>query len=193
MAAERLFLAVDLAAEARDALAAAVEQAAPGELPGRPVPPRNWHITLRFLGDTAPPHRDELIAVLRERELGPAFHIELAGAGAFPRPRRAAALWIGVGTGHQDLARLASKVEEAARNAGFGPENRPFRGHITLARMRTQTDVERVTLALSQLAVTTRVTEVTLFRSELGSGPPRYLPVERFALRHVRSEKEREK
>jgi RNA 2',3'-cyclic 3'-phosphodiesterase len=189
MTADRLFLAVDLAAEARDALAAAVEDATPGELPGRPVPPRNWHITLRFLGGTAPPHRDRLIAVLRERELGHAFDVELAGAGAFPRPRRATTLWIGVGTGHEELARLASKVEEAARLAGFGPENRPFRGHVTLARMRTQTDVERVTLALSQQTVTTRVTEVTLFRSEPGSGPPRYLPVERFALRHVRSEK----
>jgi len=44
---ERLFIAVPLTEQARDKIAAALPP-----LPGRRVPPQNWHFTLRFLGDT---------------------------------------------------------------------------------------------------------------------------------------------
>lgn len=130
----RVFAAVVPPTEVVVALDAAVSGLA---LPGRRVPPPNWHITLRFVG-----HVD---AVTYERWLGalsriPPFSVEvrLHGLGAFPNPRRATVLWAGVQTA--ELADLAAQVEEAAQSAGIAPEERPFRPHLTLARVRPPAD-----------------------------------------------------
>ena len=64
------------------------EHLAQFSLPGRPVPPQNWHITLRFL--------DVVDRVTYERflsEIYPlketSFDVALDGFGAFPRPKKA--------------------------------------------------------------------------------------------------------
>lgn len=83
---ERLFLAVDLAAELRRALEAHLRG---HDLPGRPVPPPSWHLTLRFLGDTLPEQRARVAAELRAASPGAPFTLGFDRAGAFPRPARA--------------------------------------------------------------------------------------------------------
>ena len=54
---ERLFIGVPLTDEARRA----VEKALPKKLPGKLVPPENWHFTLRFLGSTAAEEREKIV------------------------------------------------------------------------------------------------------------------------------------
>jgi hypothetical protein len=49
------------------------------------VPPKNWHFTLRFLGDTDARSRDALISSLHATRLGNRFSIRFDGLGAFPR------------------------------------------------------------------------------------------------------------
>ena len=83
-ASERLFVAVPLTEQARQEIVARLPV-----LPGRLVPPQNWHFTLRFLGDTDPATRDRLIAGLRDADLGSKFSISFGGLGAFPRANRA--------------------------------------------------------------------------------------------------------
>src|SRR4029078_6183451 len=58
---ERLFIGVPgTAPDGR-----CIVMALPGNLPGKPVPPENWHFPLRFLGSTAATTRDRIVGLLR--------------------------------------------------------------------------------------------------------------------------------
>jgi 2'-5' RNA ligase len=105
------------------------------------TPRAQWHITLRFLGPVAAP--DPVVAALADSLAGMATgRIALGGSGAFPKPSRATVLWIGVHEGAEWLVRLAGAVERAAVAAGLAPEPRPFRPHLTLARIRTPRPIQ---------------------------------------------------
>ncbi len=178
--AGRLFVGVAFPPGLRRALEAHVANAGP--LPGRPAPPANWHLTLRFLGDTGVRTAERLTAALRAAPLSSAFGLSFGRLGAFPRPARAAVLWIGVEAGEAPLRALAAVVERAAVAAGFPAEPRPYAPHLTLARIQPPRDVRALIDSVPPFAGGMRVEEVVLFRSHLGGGPARYEAVERFAL-----------
>lgn len=111
-------------------------------IPGRPVPPPNWHITLRFVGHMETVDYERWVHELDAVSGRGAFSVSLQGLGAFPRPARATVLWVGAaGT---DLEQLAAAVEEAAIGAGLDPEERPFRPHLTISRIRPPEDVRPI-------------------------------------------------
>jgi 2'-5' RNA ligase len=178
----RLFLGVPLPGDVRSALEAHLRAAFGERLPGRAVPPANWHLTLRFLGDTDAERHRKLVDELRRAPLDPAFELAFAGLGAFPRPARATVLWVGVGDGERPVKALASLVEESARRAGFAPEEKPFSPHLTVSRVAPPADLRREIASAAPFGGRMRVDAVTLFRSHLGGGPPRYEPLERFGL-----------
>ncbi len=178
MVVGRLFIAVPLPDEARHALAALLD----GPLPGRVVQPRNWHLTLRFLGDTDEVTYDRLLHTLDGSDLGAPFRVTLGALGAFPRPDKATVLWVGFSAGLGGFARLADVVAGAAEAAGFPPEDRPFRAHLTLSRIRPHQDVRSVVDRAPLDDVSWTVGEVDVFRSHLGSGGPRYERLERIML-----------
>jgi 2'-5' RNA ligase len=113
---------------------------------------------------------------------GPAFALRWGSLGAFPRPRRANVLWLGVDQGESAAESLAVAVEEAAEAAGFPPEDRPFRSHLTLSRLRPDQDVAAVLDAVPPLGLAMAVDRVVLYQSHLGPGGPRYEEVEAFPL-----------
>jgi 2'-5' RNA ligase len=134
----RLFVAVHLPDEMKKELYASFSGAVTGRVRGlRFVPPANVHITLKFLGET-----DEGIIPLIEEKLKAvageygSFTINVGGAGAFPDVKRPRVVWAGVREGRGRLAELAKAVEHALEPLGFKAEQRPFRGHITVARIK---------------------------------------------------------
>ncbi len=180
--AGRLFIGVPLTEEARRAIDAHLRAALPDGIPGRAVPAANWHLTLRFLGAT---RADQLAAVvrhLRDAELGTSFTVGFGALGAFSRPRSARVLWIGLTDGVERMKGLAATAAEAARVAGFAPEEKPFRPHLTLSRIQPPRDVTGAVQRVPPLDLRMPVEEVVVFRSHLGGGPARYEAVERFAL-----------
>jgi RNA 2',3'-cyclic 3'-phosphodiesterase len=178
----RLFLAIPLTDEARHAVVHHLTSHLPRPLPGRPVRPELWHLTLRFLGEVDEVDADRLVRALDTADLGPALVLRWGSLGAFPRPRRANVLWLGVDQGEDEAERLAAAVEEALEAAGFPPEDRPFRSHLTLSRIRPDQDVTAVLDAVPSLGLAMAVDRVVLYRSHLGPGGPRYETVESFAL-----------
>jgi 2'-5' RNA ligase len=174
---ERLFIAIPLTDSTRDQINARLRP-----LPGRVVPPANWHFTLRFLGDTLAATRDALISGLGATHLGKIFTVRFDGIGAFPRAKRARIIWLGVGDGSENLVAVAEKVETVARRAGFPAETRPFRPHLTLSRVEPPRSVTDVLSSQPVLGVSMPVTEVVLVRSRLGSGPAKYEVISHFDL-----------
>jgi 2'-5' RNA ligase len=133
----RTFVAIDIPRGIRQRLG---ELSA--ELRGREkgvtwVGPDAMHLTLRFLGETTERQAGEVAAALDHIAAGvPAFAVRLSGVGAFPGFDAARVLFVGIDRGEEELTRLAEAVEEAARQAGFPPERRPFRPHVTVGRVR---------------------------------------------------------
>ena len=132
--ADRMFLGIPLTPGGATELSRQLHSACPDGLPGREVPPDNWHLTLRFLGDVPADSAARLRGALGAGGLGKPFHVAFGAFGAFPDPRRARVLWAGVTDGSEPLGRLAEAVEDVCigsacprRNAPSPPTS-PFRG-----------------------------------------------------------------
>jgi 2'-5' RNA ligase len=178
----RLFLALPLTEDARQGLARHLRGALAHPLPGRPVRPENWHLTLRFLGEVDEASTDRVVREVDGADRGSSFRVSWGSLGAFPRPRRANVLWVGLERGREEAERLAGAIEEAVEAAGFPPEDRPFRSHLTLSRLRPDQDVTAVLEAVPPVGIGMPVDRVVLYRSHLGPGGPRYEELEVFPL-----------
>jgi RNA 2',3'-cyclic 3'-phosphodiesterase len=176
---QRLFIGIPLTDDARRALAKAL----PRSLPGKLVPVDNWHFTLRFLGATRADVRAKLIERLRDAAYPKRFEIVFNALGAFPHPRRARILWLGADEGADKMGLLANIAEDAAKDAGFPPESRAFRAHLTLSRLDRPLSVTTLIGSKPRFDIRMTVDRLVVFRSRLGGGPARYEAVESFALR----------
>lgn len=177
----RIFVGVDLPADTRAALAAGIDGWLAGRrLPGKAVPPPNWHLTFRFLGEIDDTAYDRLLMALDQADLGERFATKVEGFGAFPNARRATVTWLGIMAEHDALARLAAAVDEACFDAGFERDDRPFKGHLTISRVRPPQDVGGS--AGGPPPVSFMVEQVTVFRSHL-DGATWYERLEAFPLR----------
>lgn len=175
----RVFVAAGFPPEVRLAIA---EHLARRRLPGAAVPAENFHFTLRFIGEMDPVSFDRLLGALDEATLPDPFGVVIGGLGAFPKPRQATVLWLGVPVGGGALEDLQLTVEDACEEAGLGREERPFRPHLTVSRMRTPEDVRSLIADTPPLDLRSPVDEIVVLRSHLGGGAPRYEPLERFSL-----------
>lgn len=137
----RMFVAVEIPAAVQSRLAALCDSLAEQLAGARPPRSLRWsgggkyHITLRFLGETTPEQQNSLAPLLSEAGAATApFALEAGGLGAFPNWPKLRVLWAGVDGDMGELRGLQRRVEEAARQVGFGAEKQSFNPHVTLAR-----------------------------------------------------------
>jgi len=138
----RLFLAINFEPVVRAAVhaaAAPLRDAAPG---------LSWvaadrvHLTLKFLGEQPEATAEAVGAAMDRVAHGhAAFGSSLGEFGAFPNFRRARVVWIGMDDDPR-LEMLHHDVEVAADALGLPMEGRPFRPHVTLARVPQRPGVD---------------------------------------------------
>lgn len=175
----RLFVALDVAAEVRLALAAWADAVAPPVV--RRVPADNLHVTLAFLGSRDEAEATTVADVLATcaRGLG---RLHLAGALWLP-PRRPGVLTVALSRGAGLSALQADVVAALRRTVSFEPETRPFRPHITVGRVPRGTPIDtRRPLEPPPPALSFKPPALTLYRSHTGAGGARYEPLEQVAL-----------
>lgn len=176
----RLFWAVGLDAGAQAFADAECARLAPIVDRVRWVAPGGRHLTLHFLGDTT------LAAGLATAEglraplaALPPFEVTLGPGDWFPSPAHPVVLALGVRI-NAPLGALVSAVGEAVAEHGFPADGRPWRGHVTLARIGRQ-GKPRASLVTGTPppapAGTLRIDRVTLFESRVAGGGRRYRPV----------------
>jgi 2'-5' RNA ligase len=130
-----------------------------------------WHVTMRFLGsvddvDGAVAAVGSIEAAACDVEVGPAvgrfgkriLHVPTYGLDA-----------------------IAAATIAATSHVGEPPEDRAFKGHLTLARSR-RGDTDLRSLAGTAISGRWRADEVTLVRSHLGGSGARYEVIERVPL-----------
>ncbi|MDP9066820.1 MAG: RNA 2',3'-cyclic phosphodiesterase [Actinomycetota bacterium] len=178
----RLFLAAPVPEEQ---LAWVEEQVEPLRAlwPGARWTPRpNQHVTLKFLGSTAPELLDELTAACAEVAAAhsPAALV-LSGLGAFPSSRRARVLWVGIEDPAAVLGSLAGALDSALGPLGFASETRRFTAHLTLARFKTPQRLDPLPSVAPAPGEFT-LSAFDLWRSHLSPRGATYERLERFRL-----------
>ena len=138
----RLFVAIDIPAEIKDALRCFVGRLRPTAKIGW-SPIDNLHITIKFIGEWPEPRLDEMKRTLATVPVDGAIDITVKGLGWFPNPRRPRVLWAGV-EGGEPLRALARATEQAAARLGVSIEPRDYSPHLTLARIREAVSLERL-------------------------------------------------
>jgi 2'-5' RNA ligase len=182
----RLFVAFTPPEEVAEHLRAAVAplQSRHSEL--RWTPASMWHLTLAFFGDVAHGRVDALQARLsRAAGRHGGVPLRFRGAGAFSRPARATLLFAGVEAPLPALEALSASCLAAGRRVGLDLEDRPYRPHLTLARVkgRRPADVRAAVEELRDYRGPEWLgSSVSLVRSHLGPDP-RYETLNSWPLR----------
>ncbi len=148
------------------------------------VQPHGIHLTLKFLGDVPPsrlPTIQDALAALAARHSP--FTLAARGLGVFPGPSRPSVLWLGLAGDLPRLHRLRDDVEAAIAPLGYPTESRPFRPHLTLARIKdaAPSDSERIRDLLRQPPAADLgalpAAAIHLMRSDLSPQGARYTPL----------------
>lgn len=129
----------------------------------------NLHYTMRFLGDLGADGERRAGEAAREAAAKhPPFDATLGAPGAFPNPRRARVVWLGLAAGAEALQALARDLESALRARGFERADKPFAAHLTLGRARDRDRDVSAALAGAVVAPASfRVGELLVVRSTL--------------------------
>jgi 2'-5' RNA ligase len=170
---QRVFIAVDISEEVR-AAATQYTETLRHEFPDVRVGwerPEKLHFTLKFLGNLDDARLGDLTAAVAAAAIAvEVMQLELAGTGAFPNPRNPRILWLGVYDPSSAISKLAEAVESECARVGFPRESRPFRPHLTIARVKEPHKARQLAEAHYGLGfgpIPFVVNELTIYESEL--------------------------
>jgi 2'-5' RNA ligase len=179
----RVFCAIELPDEVRKRLddhVRKLREAVP-EVAASWTRVENIHLTLKFFGNVAldriPSISDAASRAVKEF---PAFEIVVGTTGVFPKPNRPQVLWIGVSDPSGRLSRLHQALENEFAAEGFEKEDRAYRPHLTIARLRKADGARHLADAHLQMEfdpMQIKVNEVVVFRSELSPKGSKYTAI----------------
>ncbi len=183
----RTFVAANLDPGLRERLARLQERLKETRADVAWVRPENLHLTLKFLGEVEETALGAVADAIRPVAAGHGpFRLAFAGLGAFPQPRTARVVWIGVGDGSEGLAELHARLQATLEPLGFQREGRPFTSHLTLGRVRGPGRREQLAMAVMSMPAEPLgemvLDRIDLMRSELRPEGARYSVLHTFAL-----------
>ncbi|MGB2630994.1 MAG: RNA 2',3'-cyclic phosphodiesterase [Candidatus Omnitrophota bacterium] len=177
----RSFIALELSQEARAELSRVENILKRSGANVKWVRPESIHVTLKFLGYITEDKVDPISKKLEEiaSQTSP-FDIVLSGIGAFPGWSHARVVWVGISEGAEQVKTIAGLVEKAMAEEGFEEENRPFKSHLTIGRVRSSKEKEALAKdaeAIEVKPVSNHISRIILFRSELTPEGAIYTPL----------------
>lgn len=183
----RLFYAVKASEEVKSEISNAIARFPVRNPPWRWIATDNLHVTLKFLGEVEDRLLDDFIeAGSSVAACARPFKLAYGPFGAFPNLSRPRVIFFEAIEGAKELASLASLLEAEALRLGIPKEDRPFRAHLTLARIKTPLgaslarELSQVP-ALSQAASQT-VDRFSLMQSHLARSGATYEEIRSFEL-----------
>lgn len=186
----RLFVALEIPEETREALAAVIAQLERAYPSARWVPPKAMHVTLKFIGNTS----EEKLAAIRDelskvRSTEP-VEIRFRGLGFFPNEKRPRVFWCGA-EASPNAAALAADMDRALGPLGIKSEARAFTPHLTLARFKESRGDKKQANRIAEIAKSShemqakdfgalRTSEFHLFESKTKPSGAEYTRLETF-------------
>lgn len=166
----RTFIAFDLSDEFKETIALIQRDLKELDLDVSWVKKENLHLTLKFLGNVA---LDKIPSVIENYKNifkdFPAFTVELANLGAFPRLDKPHILWVGLKEETSVLQNIVNSIENDF--ASFEP-------HITIGRLRSNKNTSLLSAKIKDYAfpsgIRQEMTRITLYKSVLSAQGPSY-------------------
>ncbi|MGA2680996.1 MAG: RNA 2',3'-cyclic phosphodiesterase [Candidatus Bathyarchaeia archaeon] len=147
------------------------------------VDPKNIHVTMRFLGDISPGMVDKIHEKMKNIKFTP-FTIQLRGLGVFPSLNYPRVVWAGMTEGAEQLKSIFTQLEPQIRALGFAADAYGFSPHLTIARVRSGVNKQRLTELVANKADyefgTINANCLRLKRSQLSPKGPTYSTIREF-------------
>ncbi len=146
----------------------------------------NIHVTLVFLGDLEEEMIKAAERVLKQSCSGfGEFELSLSGAGIFKNLKDPRVIWAGIENPDR-LTELNNLISNGLKNTGFKIEERQFRPHVTIGRIKSIKNTDNLRSAIERYQGTflqkVHVSEVILYESILKPGGPVYISQGKFRL-----------
>jgi 2'-5' RNA ligase len=179
----RLFAALEIDEKNRKKIAKLQEHFKGSSLKGIFVRKNNFHVTLKFLGETEPEMikricfaMDSSVSAVNK------FILQTGEVGYFKR-RDGLILWLGIIQGSEEVWTISSNLNEELFKTGFKKEDIPFTPHITLARrVKLRKSFDIITDSFRSDKISVDIIAVTLFESRREKGVLVYDPIYRSPL-----------
>ncbi|HNR66998.1 MAG TPA: RNA 2',3'-cyclic phosphodiesterase [bacterium] len=179
----RLFICCELPAAIIQSLGETVDRLRETKADVSWVRPKSMHVTLKFLGEVSADRTAAITEAMRESVFGMVpFVCTVQEMGAFPRLQRPRVYWVGIDDPSGNLQTMAQRLEENLCRQGFAREERPFRPHLTLGRVRSIRGVENVLERIERensCFGRFEVDELVLMQSQLDPGGAIYTAMHR--------------
>ena len=100
--------------------------------------PDGMHLTLKFFGNIFETDVDRISQVIGKitAQVAPLV-LDIKTVGVFPNAKRPRVIWLGIKGDVEPLVRLQEEIDRELLTPGFSKEERPFRPHLTLGRVKT--------------------------------------------------------
>ena len=115
------------------------------------VETENVHLTLKFLGEIEPSLVEEVSNVVEGTSFQP-FTAMIERVGVFPNLRRPRVVWAGITEGASRLEEIWSEIDSKLSKLGFERERRRFSPHITIGRVRSGRNRDKLVHEISSLS-----------------------------------------
>jgi RNA 2',3'-cyclic 3'-phosphodiesterase len=185
---KRLFIALPVDSEMKHRLNKLTSALETRDTHVKWVEEENFHLTLKFLGETRQEKIEEIRKALSELLKDTAgFEIYLKNLTAFPGMTNPKVICVDIISGTEKLARIADSIENSLEKLGFPRENRKFRPHLTLGRLKSPDNCEKLKDKIEKFREfdggKIQVNEICLMQSNLTRKGPIYTTVEKFVLK----------
>ncbi|MBI2575478.1 RNA 2',3'-cyclic phosphodiesterase [Candidatus Woesearchaeota archaeon] len=144
----RLFIAIDLPEEAKSELRKAQNQLPEGK-EANLSKPKDFHITLKFLGEATPQKAEWVKEKLRQVKF-PGSRTTLSSLGVFPNENRIRVVWAGISP-EEEAAKLQKEIDVLIGKEF--PDDYRFSSHITLARVKYASDKKQFLQQLKRIRI----------------------------------------
>jgi 2'-5' RNA ligase len=146
----RLFIAVEIPDEIKKNIVELINELKKVEASIKWVEEKNLHITLKFLGSVEDKDLEKLISMVSKtvEDFG-GFKVNFSGMGTFPEGKAPRVVWVGTTEGGETLVKLADGLENSLSPAGFRSEQRAFKPHLTIGRIKEKKGVDKLKVKMA--------------------------------------------
>ena len=154
------------------------------------VRPEGMHLTLKFLGNISVDDVANISRVVENSVAGvKPLSLSLRSVGVFPDMMRPRVVWLGINGDVVPLLRLQKVMDQGFEDYGFKREERPFRPHLTLGRIKSPKGMIGLAAAVEKggdfVAGEFKAERLTLFGSDLTAGGAIYTKLGWFPFRGI--------
>jgi 2'-5' RNA ligase len=170
----RLFVAIETPPGVRSRIAATRDDLKGSGANVRWESDQKLHATIKFLGSTEEDLLPEIVSYIGGvARRHPPPRVRYAGLGCFPTPGDPRVIWVGIEDLDGELAATHREIEEELARLGFEKEDRAFRPHVTLGRVKGRERIQSLLARMESITFETEpvsIQEIAVVKSDLKPG-----------------------